>query len=328
MRFGRLRLLIARPVSRDDGAGQTRAEKKTIKIKMAAATPPVARQLPFPSVILHCSKDMAISCRILRALYFGTCKQVSTNAYGRKTIRRSLRGVSDPFLLPGVEFQQLYRFTKDVVHYLIEEFLQINSWVAHHMYSQSSMMSSANTPSLKSVPFFVGEFHRARKPAPLNRFVHSQSSYDEQRQYEVSSLCRSSSKSSTVREISAAEPFYRPRRAMIAAPVRQVSSLCRSSSKSSTCAETSAAAPFLVTVSRAMISSARTPVSSLCRSSSKSSTCAETSAAEPFSRHGQSSDDKRPCRQVSSLCRSSSKSSTCAETSAAAPFSRSRSVER
>ncbi|GBP12301.1 hypothetical protein EVAR_75746_1 [Eumeta japonica] len=45
-----------------------------------------------------------------------------------------------------------------------------------------AMMSSASTPSLKSVPFFVGEFHCARKPAPLNRFlVHSQSSYDEQR---------------------------------------------------------------------------------------------------------------------------------------------------
>ncbi|GBP33392.1 hypothetical protein EVAR_6740_1 [Eumeta japonica] len=41
-----------------------------------------------------------------------------------------------------------------------------------------AMMSSA-TPSLKSVPLFVKEFHRARKSAPLNRFiVHGQSSDD------------------------------------------------------------------------------------------------------------------------------------------------------
>ncbi|GBP31374.1 hypothetical protein EVAR_13494_1 [Eumeta japonica] len=42
-----------------------------------------------------------------------------------------------------------------------------------------AMMSSAITPSLKSVPFFVEEFHRARKPAPLHCFlVHDQSSDD------------------------------------------------------------------------------------------------------------------------------------------------------
>ncbi|GBP08417.1 hypothetical protein EVAR_77120_1 [Eumeta japonica] len=74
-------------------------------------------------------------------------------------------------------------------------------------------MSSVSTPSLKSVPFFVGEFHRARKPAPMNRFlVHSHSSDDEQRQYAKSQVC------TTLRrrvppctEISAAEPFSRPR---------------------------------------------------------------------------------------------------------------------
>ncbi|GBP77834.1 hypothetical protein EVAR_34377_1 [Eumeta japonica] len=42
-----------------------------------------------------------------------------------------------------------------------------------------AMISSARTPSLKSVPFFVEEFHRARKPAPLHRFlVQGQSSDD------------------------------------------------------------------------------------------------------------------------------------------------------
>ncbi|GBP46152.1 hypothetical protein EVAR_26598_1 [Eumeta japonica] len=42
-----------------------------------------------------------------------------------------------------------------------------------------AMISSARTPSLKSVPFFVEEFHRARKPAPLHCFlVHDQSNDD------------------------------------------------------------------------------------------------------------------------------------------------------
>ncbi|GBP20953.1 hypothetical protein EVAR_9524_1 [Eumeta japonica] len=37
---------------------------------------------------------------------------------------------------------------------------------------------------LKSVPFFVEEFHRTRKPAPLHRFlVHGQSSDDKQSPY-------------------------------------------------------------------------------------------------------------------------------------------------
>ncbi|GBP18225.1 hypothetical protein EVAR_9067_1 [Eumeta japonica] len=74
-------------------------------------------------------------------------------------------------------------------------------------------MSSADTPSLKSVPLFVGEFHRARKPAPLNRFlVHSQSSYDEQRQYAKSQVFAALRRRvPPCTEISAAEPFYRPR---------------------------------------------------------------------------------------------------------------------
>ncbi|GBP27439.1 hypothetical protein EVAR_17141_1 [Eumeta japonica] len=74
-------------------------------------------------------------------------------------------------------------------------------------------MSSASTPSLKSVPFFVGEFYRARKPAPLNRFlVHSQSSYDEQRQYAKSQVCTALRRRvPPCTEISAAEPFSRPR---------------------------------------------------------------------------------------------------------------------
>ncbi|GBP67566.1 hypothetical protein EVAR_98620_1 [Eumeta japonica] len=78
-------------------------------------------------------------------------------------------------------------------------------------------MSSANTPSLKSVPLFVEEFHRARKPARLNRFlVHSQSSYDEQHQYAKSQVCAALRRRvPPCTEISAAEPFYRPRRAMI-----------------------------------------------------------------------------------------------------------------
>ncbi|GBP74385.1 hypothetical protein EVAR_80139_1 [Eumeta japonica] len=79
-----------------------------------------------------------------------------------------------------------------------------------------AMMSSANTPSLKSVPLFVKEFHRARKPAPLNRFiVHGQSSDD--------SSARTPSLKSVpffveefpCAETSAAAPFARPRRAMI-----------------------------------------------------------------------------------------------------------------
>ncbi|GBP97250.1 hypothetical protein EVAR_100523_1 [Eumeta japonica] len=74
-----------------------------------------------------------------------------------------------------------------------------------------AMMSSANTPSLKSVPFFVEVPPCTETSAAEPFLVHSQSSYDEQRQYAVSSLCRSSSKSSTAQEISAAEPFYRPR---------------------------------------------------------------------------------------------------------------------
>ncbi|GBP58196.1 hypothetical protein EVAR_87773_1 [Eumeta japonica] len=76
-----------------------------------------------------------------------------------------------------------------------------------------AMMSSASTPSLKSVPFFVGEFHRARKPAPLNRFlVHSQSSYDEQRQYAKSQVCAVLRRRvPPCTKISAAEPFSRPR---------------------------------------------------------------------------------------------------------------------
>ncbi|GBP12002.1 hypothetical protein EVAR_72705_1 [Eumeta japonica] len=43
---------------------------------------------------------------------------------------------------------------------------------------------------LKSVPLFVEEFHRARKPAPLHRFlVHGQSSDDKQRPYAKSQVC-------------------------------------------------------------------------------------------------------------------------------------------
>ncbi|GBP07904.1 hypothetical protein EVAR_78064_1 [Eumeta japonica] len=76
-----------------------------------------------------------------------------------------------------------------------------------------AMMSSTNTPSLKSVPLFVEEFHRARKSAPLNRFlVHGQSSDDEQHQYaksQVRAALRRRVPPCT--EISAAEPFSRPR---------------------------------------------------------------------------------------------------------------------
>ncbi|GBP07933.1 hypothetical protein EVAR_78085_1 [Eumeta japonica] len=51
-------------------------------------------------------------------------------------------------------------------------------------------MSSARTPSLMSVPFFVEEFYRVRKPAPVHRFlVHGQSSDDEQRPYAKSHVC-------------------------------------------------------------------------------------------------------------------------------------------
>ncbi|GBP40607.1 hypothetical protein EVAR_41687_1 [Eumeta japonica] len=42
---------------------------------------------------------------------------------------------------------------------------------------------------LKSVPFFVDEFHRAQKPAPLHRFlVHGQSSDNKQRPYAKSQV--------------------------------------------------------------------------------------------------------------------------------------------
>ncbi|GBP08680.1 hypothetical protein EVAR_7277_1 [Eumeta japonica] len=52
------------------------------------------------------------------------------------------------------------------------------------------MISSARTPSLKSVPSFVEEFHRARKSAPLHHFlVHGQSSDDKQRPYAKSQVC-------------------------------------------------------------------------------------------------------------------------------------------
>ncbi|GBP28405.1 Glutathione S-transferase C-terminal domain-containing protein homolog [Eumeta japonica] len=51
------------------------------------------------------------------------------------------------------------------------------------------MISSARTPSLKFMPFFVEEFHRARKPAPLHRFlVYGQLSDDKQRPYTKSQV--------------------------------------------------------------------------------------------------------------------------------------------
>ncbi|GBP32427.1 hypothetical protein EVAR_81234_1 [Eumeta japonica] len=56
------------------------------------------------------------------------------------------------------------------------------------------MISSARTPSLKSMSFFVNEFHRARKPAPLHCFlVHSQSSDDKQRPRAMISSARTPS---------------------------------------------------------------------------------------------------------------------------------------
>ncbi|GBP14392.1 hypothetical protein EVAR_92382_1 [Eumeta japonica] len=68
------------------------------------------------------------------------------------------------------------------------------------------------TPSPKSVPFFVEEFHRARKPA-LHRFlVHGQSSDDKQRPYAKSQVCAVLPRRVPPRaETSAAAPFSRPR---------------------------------------------------------------------------------------------------------------------
>ncbi|GBP08057.1 Nucleic-acid-binding protein from transposon X-element [Eumeta japonica] len=80
-----------------------------------------------------------------------------------------------------------------------------------------AIISSAHTPSLKSVPFFVEEFHRTRKPAPLHRFlVHSQSSDDKQRPYAKFQVCAILPRRvPPCAEISTAAPFSRPCREMI-----------------------------------------------------------------------------------------------------------------
>ncbi|GBP33591.1 hypothetical protein EVAR_32089_1 [Eumeta japonica] len=76
-----------------------------------------------------------------------------------------------------------------------------------------AMISSARTPSLKSVPFFVEEFYRARKPAPLHCFlVHGQSSDDKQRPYAKSQVCAVLRRRVLpCAETSAAALFSRPR---------------------------------------------------------------------------------------------------------------------
>ncbi|GBP29521.1 hypothetical protein EVAR_93318_1 [Eumeta japonica] len=88
-----------------------------------------------------------------------------------------------------------------------------------------AMISSARTPSFKSVPCFVEEFHRVRKPAPLHRFlVHgqssddkqhpytkSQSSNDKQRPYAKSQICAVLRRRvPPCTETSATAPFSRP----------------------------------------------------------------------------------------------------------------------
>ncbi|GBP82803.1 hypothetical protein EVAR_46026_1 [Eumeta japonica] len=129
--------------------------------------------------------------------------------------------------------------------------------------SQSSDDEQRQYASLKSVPFFVGEFHRARKPAPLNRFSSTVS-----RAMMSSANAKSQSSDDKYRTPSLKSvPFF-----VEEFPMRKPAPLVCSS-----------------TVSRAMLSSART-LSLLCRSSSKSSICAETRRCTVFVR-GQSSDD-------------------------------------
>ncbi|GBP08192.1 hypothetical protein EVAR_78698_1 [Eumeta japonica] len=70
--------------------------------------------VPQPSRPRH-SSTMVFKWDVDNVEIFRILVRQYERAYGRKTIRRSLRDASD------VEFQQLYRFTKDVVHYLIEE---------------------------------------------------------------------------------------------------------------------------------------------------------------------------------------------------------------
>ncbi|GBP98506.1 hypothetical protein EVAR_70557_1 [Eumeta japonica] len=142
------------------------------------------------------------------------------------------------------------------------------------------MINSARTPSLKSVPFFVEEFHRARKPAPLHRsLVHGQSSDDKQRPHaksQVSAVLRR--RVPPCAETSAAAPISRSRSTVHGNQRRctvfvhgqssddkqrphaksQVSAVLRQ--RVPPCAETSAAATvFSSTIRRAMINSARTP---------------------------------------------------------------------
>ncbi|GBP93006.1 hypothetical protein EVAR_67810_1 [Eumeta japonica] len=180
-----------------------------------------------------------------------------------------------------------------------------------------------------SVPFFVEEFYRVRKPAPLDRFlVHDQSSDDKQHPHAKSQVCAVLSRRVTL------------------------------------CAETSAAAPFSVEelhcarkpapLHRFLVYGqlsdnkqrpyAKSQVCAVLRR--RVSLCAETSAATPFSLeefhrlrkpaplhrflvHDQLSDDKQRPYAKSQACAVLSRRVTlCAETGAATPFPRLRSIER
>ncbi|GBP28406.1 hypothetical protein EVAR_102979_1 [Eumeta japonica] len=134
-----------------------------------------------------------------------------------------------------------------------------------------AMISSARTPSFKFVQFFVEEFHRAQKPAPLHRFlVHGQSGDDKQRPSAKSQVCAVlRRKGPPCAETSTTAPFSRPRNQR-------------------------RCTVFSSTVSRAMISSAHTPsLKSMPFFVEEFHRARKSAPLHRFLVHGQLSDDKQ-----------------------------------
>ncbi|GBP32426.1 hypothetical protein EVAR_81233_1 [Eumeta japonica] len=97
------------------------------------------------------------------------------------------------FLVHGQSSNDKQRYASlKSMSFFVEEFHRARKQAPLHRFSSTAsraMISNARTPSLKSMSFFVEEFHRARKQAPLHRFlVHGQSSDDKQRPYAKSQV--------------------------------------------------------------------------------------------------------------------------------------------
>ncbi|GBP07902.1 hypothetical protein EVAR_78063_1 [Eumeta japonica] len=193
------------------------------RVMMSSASTPSLKSVPFFVGEFHRARKPALLNRFL--FHISRAMMSSTNTPSRKSVllfveefhRARKPALLNRFLVHSQSsYDEQHQYAKsEVCAALRRRVPPCTATSAAEPFSRPhrAMMSSTNTPSRKPVPLFVEEFHRARKPAPLNRFLdHSQSSYDEQHQYaksQVRAALRRRVPPCT--EISAAEPFSRPR---------------------------------------------------------------------------------------------------------------------